>query len=217
MSDPTTGPVPGPMPPAGWFPDPQVPGQQRYWDGTRWTEHRAPGASPTGQQLNRAGQEVAEGVASAFTAAGTWFQANVTQSVLTFEQVAARCQDEAPREPLSHQVQATVNAEHVDAVRRVFAEASTPITAAGAEVRVPCRLVPNPWNPADPRAVAVLVGPHLVGRLPEDDAAAYGPALVALTQHQLLVTGTATLTASWDGTTVSAGVGLALPEAAAIS
>ncbi|MEZ5322108.1 MAG: DUF2510 domain-containing protein [Microthrixaceae bacterium] len=27
-------------PPAGWFPDPEVPGGQRYWDGGMWTEHR---------------------------------------------------------------------------------------------------------------------------------------------------------------------------------
>ena len=31
------------LPPANWYPDPEVPGQQRYWDGTQWTEHRAPG------------------------------------------------------------------------------------------------------------------------------------------------------------------------------
>lgn len=30
--------------PAGWYPDSERPGQQRYWDGTAWTEHRAPGA-----------------------------------------------------------------------------------------------------------------------------------------------------------------------------
>ena len=28
--------------PAGWYPDPQMAGTQRYWDGARWTEHRAP-------------------------------------------------------------------------------------------------------------------------------------------------------------------------------
>lgn len=26
------------LPPAGWYPDPQVPGSNRYWDGTRWTD-----------------------------------------------------------------------------------------------------------------------------------------------------------------------------------
>lgn len=32
--------------PAGWFPDPEVPGQLRYWDGGVWTEHRAPVQRP---------------------------------------------------------------------------------------------------------------------------------------------------------------------------
>ncbi|MEM9463982.1 MAG: DUF2510 domain-containing protein [Actinomycetota bacterium] len=30
--------------PAGWFSDPLDPAGQRYWDGTAWTEHTAPGA-----------------------------------------------------------------------------------------------------------------------------------------------------------------------------
>jgi hypothetical protein len=29
--------------PAGWFPDPQMPGQLRYWDGAGWTAHTQPG------------------------------------------------------------------------------------------------------------------------------------------------------------------------------
>ncbi len=29
-------------PPADWYPDPENPSQLRYWDGTAWTEHRAP-------------------------------------------------------------------------------------------------------------------------------------------------------------------------------
>lgn len=33
--------------PAGWYPDPQNPAAQRYWDGTAWTQQTtAPGAPP---------------------------------------------------------------------------------------------------------------------------------------------------------------------------
>jgi hypothetical protein len=32
--------------PAGWYPDPANTGQQRYWDGTAWTDQFAPGAAP---------------------------------------------------------------------------------------------------------------------------------------------------------------------------
>lgn len=37
--------------PAGWYPDPERPGQQRYWDGTQWTDNHAPvvGAPQTQQ------------------------------------------------------------------------------------------------------------------------------------------------------------------------
>ena len=31
-----------PPTPAGWYPDPDGSGGQRYWDGSAWTEHRAP-------------------------------------------------------------------------------------------------------------------------------------------------------------------------------
>lgn len=34
-----------PTAPAGWHPDPQTPGQQRYWDGHAWTEHTSPGVA----------------------------------------------------------------------------------------------------------------------------------------------------------------------------
>lgn len=33
-------------PPAGWHPDPEQPGQMRYWDGAAWTNHRQPAAGP---------------------------------------------------------------------------------------------------------------------------------------------------------------------------
>jgi len=32
--------------PPGWYPDPEQAQTQRYWDGARWTEHRAPLEKP---------------------------------------------------------------------------------------------------------------------------------------------------------------------------
>ena len=45
-----TEPTPPPTPP-GWYPDPQRPGGQRWWDGSAWTDHvsgapAAPGGGP---------------------------------------------------------------------------------------------------------------------------------------------------------------------------
>src|SRR5690625_5156947 len=40
-------------PPAGWYPQPD--GSQRYWDGTRWTNHSAPGATQPPAQSPYAG------------------------------------------------------------------------------------------------------------------------------------------------------------------
>lgn len=34
------------QPPPGWYPDPEVAGHRRYWDGARWSEHVEPEAGP---------------------------------------------------------------------------------------------------------------------------------------------------------------------------
>lgn len=41
--------------PPGWYDDPPNPGVLRYWDGTRWTEHRAPGVVGTTTTLSPRG------------------------------------------------------------------------------------------------------------------------------------------------------------------
>ena len=38
--------------PPGWYPDPHDPATQRYWDGARWTENRAPSAQASGPPTN---------------------------------------------------------------------------------------------------------------------------------------------------------------------
>ena len=42
------------LPPAGWYDDPEAPSQYRYWDGTVWTEHRAPKTTPVRPRDNSA-------------------------------------------------------------------------------------------------------------------------------------------------------------------
>jgi len=37
---------PGARAPAGWYPDPEIQGGQRYFDGSTWTEHRIPPPMP---------------------------------------------------------------------------------------------------------------------------------------------------------------------------
>ena len=51
----TDGPQTPGTTPAGWYPDPEAPGQNRYWDGAGWTEQRqaaelpvSPSAPPPG-------------------------------------------------------------------------------------------------------------------------------------------------------------------------
>ena len=45
----------GTAPPRGWYPDPQIEGRLRWWDGAAWTEHRVSAerepTSPPDQEL----------------------------------------------------------------------------------------------------------------------------------------------------------------------
>lgn len=42
--------------PPGWYPRPDMPGTQGYWDGARWTQHTAPvpAPAPTGSHAGLA-------------------------------------------------------------------------------------------------------------------------------------------------------------------
>src|SRR4051794_28151147 len=55
MSDPRWGTGGGEAPPrADWYPDPNGGGGQRYWDGTRWTDHvRAPAPVYSGAPIQQ--------------------------------------------------------------------------------------------------------------------------------------------------------------------
>ena len=67
--------------PAGWFPDPDDASQYRYWDGATWTEHRAPRTTTTTtDQLSKAGNELADGLAKGFTAVGNWVKQNAASA-----------------------------------------------------------------------------------------------------------------------------------------
>ncbi|GAC1644343.1 MAG: hypothetical protein NVS4B6_17340 [Mycobacterium sp.] len=55
-----------PPTPAGWYPDPDGSGGQRYWDGSSWTEHRSPAtpepAEPTAPAETPGSEQTTSGV-----------------------------------------------------------------------------------------------------------------------------------------------------------
>lgn len=205
-------------PPAGWFPDPHDATQYRYWDGTQWTDHRAPRTSTASEQLNRAGQDLADGLSKGINAVGSWLSQNTNSGHPTFASVAASCRDEGPRDPLSHPVDLVLRPEDLPGLVPLFA-ASTDValTPTGGTIETTCRFVPNPWDPTDPTGVGVLVGNVLVGRFPPGDAAAYCPPLAQLASNHVLTTGTVQVWAQGDGQVTSARVTARIGELSAYS
>jgi uncharacterized protein DUF2510/HIRAN domain-containing protein len=195
------------QPSPGWLHDPQVPGQLRYWDGGRWTEHTAP---VTAAPALPAAQTVPVSSAIRWPASGT-DRGAATPSV---EELVARLRHEAPRHPLEEQVEVVGETYNAKGIKKVFADAGRPITAGGSTLDdETCILVPEPWNPYDPNAVAVAVGRHQVGHLPKELAIDYARGLGALAARGLLATGEARLWALNEKGIIRARVTILIPEA----
>src|SRR3954451_14559410 len=198
-------------PAAGWFADPEDATQLRYWDGTAWTEHRSPRGPTTSDQLTRASGDVADGLARGFTAVGNWVSQNTSlgapSGVPTFASVAAACRDEPARQPLSATAQLVLAPTDLAGIAAVYGQAGTVVTPDGATLdNEHGRLVPNPWNPADPNGVAGFVGQGVVGRLPAEVEASYCPRLAPLASTGLLATCVVDLWAQGPGVVTAARV-----------
>ena len=122
------------------------------------------------------------------------------QQVPSLAEMVTRLQLEPPRHPLDEQVEVVGETYHVKGIKRVFGELGMPITDGGSTLeRLECILVPEPWNPHDPNAVAVMVGTHQVGHIPADLAEEYAPGLGALAGAGQLATGKGRIWAKDDG------------------
>jgi uncharacterized RDD family membrane protein YckC len=66
-------PVTAPPPPAGWYPDPTIPGAQRYFDGMTWTHHLVP---PPPASWHGLGQQPWKGAVYGLPATGPGALAN---------------------------------------------------------------------------------------------------------------------------------------------
>jgi len=101
----------------------------------------------------------------------------------------------------------------VKGIKRVFQQFGMPISDRGCTFEeVECILSPEPWNPHDPNAVAVMVGSHMVGYLPTELAVDYAHGLARLAAKGVLTTGVARLWAKTDAGVVRARVTILIPE-----
>lgn len=214
--------------PPAWFPDPQDPSQWRWWDGSQWSEHRAPrqastSSGATGMAVStetattvevvsvETAPEPAATVARGF--ASRRVQRRQAQKVPTVADVVAELQHEPPRSPLDEQVEVAGETFHAKGIKRVFAEAGVPILQQGSTIDgLECILVPEPWNPHDRNAVAVAIGQHQVGYLPADLAIDYCEPLMELAKAHRLATGEARIWALDDGGVIRARVTILIPE-----
>lgn len=58
--------------PAAWYPDPDNATLQRYWDGAKWTEHRAPAVASTQTMIVNRGTNHAFHLVMTIVTFGLW-------------------------------------------------------------------------------------------------------------------------------------------------
>jgi HIRAN domain len=120
--------------------------------------------------------------------------------------------------PLDKQIEIVGEQFYPKEIRKLFRECGMPITPAGCTLESEvCFLVPEPWNPHDPNAVAVMVRTFHVGHLPAALAKRYHGRLTSYAQRRQLVTGNARIWSQLEsGGMVRARVTVVIPEAAVL-
>lgn len=117
-------------------------------------------------------------------------------------------------EDLDEQIEVAGETYHIRDIRAVFKARSRPITSAGVTLEdVPCALLPEPWNPHDPHAVAVMINSNHVGYIPADQAPEYSEVLMPLAERAVAIGGRARVWAKSDGGVVRARVTILVPAA----
>ena len=211
-----------PLPPAQWFIDPTDPSLLRWWNGRGWTSHCAP-ISPNGPGGGRPGFPEQRVPAQAMSVPVATLPATTTRAMsVSMDEdpgdVLRRVQSEMMSAnldlPLDEQVEVAGEQYYPKEIRKLFRECGVPITSAGTTLENEvCYLMPEPWNPHDPNAVAVMVRSYLVGHLPAELAKRYHLRLIGYAQQRQLVTGVARVWSKLEsGTMVRARATIAVPE-----
>jgi hypothetical protein len=209
------------LPSAQWLIDPSDPGRWRWWDGRGWADRYAP-IEPTAPVP--AIRSTAVPSPAPVSVAATNAPAARTPDVEDgdpsdiLRQVQAGMSAAGLSAPLDEQIEIVGEQFYPKEIRKLFRECGMPIMAEGSTLDPEtCFLVPEPWNPHDPKAVAIMVRSFQVGHLPADLARRYHARLIPYAQQHKLVTGTARIWSKLEpGGMVRARVTVCVPEAAVL-
>jgi hypothetical protein len=213
------------LPSAQWAVDPADPTRWRWWDGRGWTNNYAPieptGIEPALRSTAPPSQpsETSRGVevGDAYAARVPDVEEDEDPSDI-LRRVQAGMSAAGLSVPLDEQIEVVGEQFYPKDIRKLFRDCGMPITAAGCTLESEvCFLVPEPWNPYDPNAVAVMVRTFHVGHLPAALARRYHGRLIPYAQRRQLVTGNARVWSQLEsGGMVRARVTVVVPEAAVL-